>query len=163
MKYKNYFSSFENFMQIKKEVYDLEENILDYYFYKRLLNYYQNWEDAFDVASDFLGAFFIQYEDSFAEFSKKKEIADILYGLEGDDYTVDSTIATYANNSNQKPSVPSELLDYFNTQNYSQNNMKKLEAYTRAWQVIPRYIVEKFIKSFAHLFMSVITEEIYLY
>jgi hypothetical protein len=160
--FKLYFSDFENF-RATADYYGVPNTLLDEFFYNRLWREYANAEVAQDNPHNFYGEFFNTWEDSIFEVSKKKELAETIIIMGNEDYSKDYNISTFAQNPNEAPTAPKTLLNYFNTQNYTESNMKKVEAYSRALQLIPRYIVKDFTKRFRNLFLSCITEQTTIY
>ena len=160
--FKQLLPDYQTFRDTAQEL-GVTENALDYFFFQRLMREYANIETAYENPYDFYGQFFNIYEDAYIEVAKRKELADVLYTLQEADYTKDYNITTFAQNPNETPLGPSELLNYFNTQNYSEANMKRVEAYARAFQLVPRYVIKEFVGKFKRLFLACIPSQDYLY
>ena len=159
---KDLFESFED-MQAKAVIFDTQIPATHKWFWTRFYRHHLMNETAFAEPVAFYGVFFNQWEDSVNEYMKRKEVIDIMYKMGLADYTKDFQIGTFAQNPNIKTIAPSELLPYFNTQNYTETNMKPVEAYNRALSTIPAYIITEFATTFNHLLLSVLVDKEYMY
>jgi len=155
------FANYEDF-KITQEYFKVDSNLLDEYFFNRLYRKFFSWQTDFDTVAIFCGEFFNLWEDGIKEVTTKKEYIDMMYDLNFEDISRDFSIATFANNPNDKPQKNSELLEYFNSQNYSESNARKSEAIARFIQIIPQNIINNFVERFTPLFSKVFLEKSHL-